>query len=131
MPATNAKLISAAEQYLTDVRRIRASGGATPELSYYPPLTNLLNAIGSALKPKVFCISALAQQGADHPDFGLYAASQVQKGKPREGQLPERGVIEVKPADENAWMTAGGGQVSKYWGLYRIVLVTNTRVTSS
>ena len=40
----------------------------------------------------------MAQQGADHPDFGLYAANQVQKGKPREGQLPERGVIEVKPS---------------------------------
>ena len=69
----------------------------------------------------------MAQQGADHPDFGLYAANQVQKGKPREGQRPERGVIEVKPASEVAWITADSYQVSKYWGFYRIVLVTNTR----
>ena len=69
----------------------------------------------------------MAQQGADHPDFGLYAANQVQKGKPREGQSPERGVIEVKSADEDAWLTADSHQVSKYWGFYRIVLVTNTR----
>ena len=127
MPGTNTKLTSAVENYFTDLRSIRASGGATPELSYYPPLTNLLNAVGSTLKPKVFCISAMAQQGADHPDFGLYSASQIQKGKPREGQLPERGVIEVKPATDDAWLTAEGGQVSKYWGLYRVVLVTNTR----
>ena len=127
MPVTNTKLTTAVEQYFTDLRRIRASGGSTPELSYYPPLTNLLNAVGSTLKPKVFCISAMAQQGADHPDFGLYAAKQVQKGTPREGQLPERGVIEVKPATDDAWLTAEGGQVSKYWGLYRVVLVTNTR----
>ena len=90
-------------------------------------MTNLLNAVGGTLKPKVFCVSAMAQQGADHPDFGLYSASQIQKGTPREGQLPERGVIEVKPATDDAWLTAEGGQVSKYWGLYRIVLVTNTR----
>ena len=127
MPPTNKKLTIAVENYFTDLRQIRASGGSTPELSYYPPLTNLLNAVGSTLKPKVFCISAMAQQGADHPDFGLYAAKQLQKGKPRQGQLPERGVIEVKPATDDAWLTAEGGQVSKYWGLYRIVLVTNTR----
>ena len=127
MPGTNTILTNAVEHYFTDLRRIRASGGATPELSYYTPLNNLLNAIGAALKPKVFCVGAMAQQGADHPDFGLYAANQVQKGKPREGQAPERGVIEVKPASEDAWITADSSQVSKYWGFYRIVLVTNTR----
>ena len=127
MPGTNTKLTTAVEQYFTDLRSIRASGGSTPELSYYPPLTNLLNAVGGTLKPKVFCISAMAQQGADHPDFGLYSASQLQKGKAREGQLPERGVIEVKSVTDDAWLTADGGQVSKYWGLYRVVLVTNTR----
>ena len=127
MPATNTKLTTAVEHYFTDLRNIRASGGATPELSYYTPLNNLLNAIGAALKPRVFCVGAMAQQGADHPDFGLYAANQVQKGKPREGQSPERGVIEVKSADEDAWLTADSHQVSKYWGFYRIVLVTNTR----
>ena len=127
MPVTNTKLTTAVENYFTDLRQIRASGGSTPELSYYPPLANLLNAVGSTLKPKVFCVSAMAQQGADHPDFGLYAAKQLQKGKPREGQRPERGVIEVKPATDDAWLTADGGQVSKYWGLYRVVLVTNTR----
>ena len=127
MPGTDIKLTTAVEQYFTDLRSIRASGGATPELSYYTPLNNLLNAIGGALKPKVFCVGAMAQQGADHPDFGLYAANQVQKGKPREGQRPERGVIEVKPASEDAWITADSYQVSKYWGFYRIVLVTNTR----
>ena len=61
------------------------------------------------------------------PDFGLYAAGQVQKGKPREGQLPECGVVEVKPTDDDAWLTAEGAQVSRYWGRYRLVLVTNTR----
>ena len=82
---------------------------------------------GTLLKPKVFCVGELADQGAGHPDFGLYAAKQVQKGRPREGQTPERGVVEVKSAGNDAWLTADGDQVSRYWGRYRLVLVTNTR----
>ena len=85
MQATGTKLTAAVEAYLGDLRRIRASGGATGERSYYPALSNLLNAVGGALRPKVFCVSEMAQQGAGHPDFGLYAAKQVQKGQPKEG----------------------------------------------
>ena len=106
---------------------MRASGGATGERSSYGPLAHLLNAVGAALKPKVFCVGELADQGAGHPDFGLYAARQVQRGRPRDGQTPERGVIEVKAVGDDAWLTAAGGQVSRYWGRYRLVLVTNTR----
>ena len=127
MSATTKKLRSAVEDYLSDLRQIRASGGGTGELSYYSPLTNLLNAVGATLKPKVFCVGGLAEQGAGHPDFGLYAAKQVQRGEPRTGQVPECGVIEVKPAGDDAWRTAEGDQVSKYWNKYRLVLVTNTR----
>ena len=127
MPTTAAKLTSIVEDYLADLRRIRASGGATGERSYYPPLTNLLNAVGSTLRPKVFCVGELAEQGAGHPDFGLYAARQVQRGKRKEGQVPERGVVEVKPVDDDAWLTAEGNQVSRYWSRYGLVLVTNTR----
>ena len=121
------KLKAAVEEYLSDVGKIKSSGGGTVETSFYPPLTNLLNSVGSSLKPKVFCVSQMAQQGADHPDFGLYAATQVQKGQPKKGQLPECGVVEVKSANDDAWLTADGAQVSKYWDLYRLVLVTNTR----
>ena len=127
MAGTGTKLTAAVEEYLADLRRIRASGGATGELSYYPPLSNLLNAVGGALRPKVFCINEMAHQGAGHPDFGLYAAKQVQKGKPQEGQLPECGVVEVKSAGDDAWLTADSEQVSRYWNKYRLVLVTNTR----
>ena len=127
MPATTAKLTTAVEEYFADLRRIRASGGATGERSYYPALTNLLNAVGSSLRPQVFCVGELAEQGAGHPDFGLYTRQQVQKGKPRAGQVPERGVVEVKPAGDDAWLTADSNQVSRYRGLYRLVLVTNTR----
>ena len=127
MVASGNKLKAAVEDYFADLRRIRATGGATGELSYYPALNNLLNAVGGSLRPKVHCVSQLAQQGAGHPDFGLYAAGQVTKGQPRQGQTPEGGVIEVKPAGDDAWLTVDSAQVSRYWQHYRLVLVTNTR----
>ena len=96
MVRMNSALTAAAEIYFGDLARVRASGGATGERSAYGPLANLLNAVGATLKPKVFCVGELADQGAGHPDFGLYAAKQVQKGQPREGQTPERGVVEVR-----------------------------------
>ena len=127
MPNTTTALTAAGETYFADLGRVRASGGATGERSRYGPLANLLNAVGATLAPNVFCVGELADQGAGHPDFGLYAAKQVQQGRPREGQVPERGVVEVKAVGDDAWLTAAGDQVSRYWGRYRLVLVTNTR----
>ena len=83
MAATEGKLKAAVDDYFAELRRIRATGGGTGELSYYPPLNNLLNAVGGSLRPKVHCVSQLAQQGAGHPDFGLYGARQVSKGQPK------------------------------------------------
>ena len=124
---TNRKLIQAVEAYFTDLRLVRGSGGATDERSLYMPLANLINAVGGTLRPKVFCVQELADQGAGHPDFGLYSTRQVQKGKPKSGQKPERGVVEVKPVADDAWLTASGDQVSRYWNGYRRVLATNAR----
>ncbi len=126
MTKTTTQLKKAVEIYFNDLQRIRALGGGTGERSFYGPLANLLNAIGDTLKPKVSCVIELADQGAGHPDLGLYAARQMQKGQPREGQIPECGVIEVKPAGDDTWMVAAGDQVSRYWERYRLVLVTNT-----
>ena len=120
-------LTPAVETYFSAMRTTHGSGGATKERSFYNALGNLLDAVGGSLKPKVFSVPELAQQGAGHPDFGLYAAKQVQNGKPREGQIPECGVVEVKPVGDDAWHTAASTQVSKYWGIYQLVLVTNYR----
>ena len=123
----NNKLTQAVEAYFTELRLVRGSGGATDERSLYVPLANLLNAVGGGLRPKVFCVQELADQGAGHPDFGLYTTQQVQKGKPKSGQKPERGVVEVKPVDDDAWLTAASAQVNQYLQGYRSVLVTNAR----
>ena len=75
----------------------------------------------------MFCVQELADQGAGHPDFALYTARQVQKGGPRQGQVPERGVVEVKGVGDDALVTAESDQASRYWDRYRLVLVTNLR----
>ena len=59
MAGTSPKLRAAVEAYFADLCRIRASGGATPERSYYPSLNNLLNAIGDTLRPKVSCVTVI------------------------------------------------------------------------
>ena len=125
MTGTNTKLTAAVESYFADLGRVRASGGATGERSSYGPLANLLNTVGATLKPKVFCVGELADQGVGHPDFGLYAAKQVQRGRPREGQIPERGVVEVKSSHEDMRAWAVREQVGRYRTRYRLVLMTN------
>lgn len=78
------------ESYLRDLHDIRSTGATVKETSYYPPLANLLNAIGHTLKPRVRCVINLKNQGAGLPDGGLFTPDQLQKGTddPLEGQLP-------------------------------------------
>ena len=116
------------EVYLSSLQQIRSTGGGTAEESYYGCLENLLNEIGKHLKPKVRCVGQLQNKGAGEPDFGLFTANQFQRTKDREplsGQLPERGVIEVKPWKDDSFATSKNTQVSKYWKRYGLVLVSN------
>ena len=117
----------AVRKYLERMAEIRSTGGATSETSYYSALENLLNELGKLLQPHVICNGQLKNQGAGHPDFGLYSRKQCSKGvpKPGQGEIPERGVIEVKPLGDRTWKTAKGKQAATYFDRYRLVLVTN------
>jgi len=117
------------EKYVKELYDIRSTGAATQETAYYPALSNLLNEVGKTLRPKVRCIISLKNRGAGLPDGGLFTPDQFQKTakEPLPGAIPARGAIEVKPAIEDAWLTAEGKQVSRYWGKYGQVLVTNLR----
>jgi hypothetical protein len=117
------------ERFLHELRDVRSTGAAVKETSYYPPLANLLNAVGRTLKPRVRCVINLKNVGAGMPDGGLFTPEQFQKGAdgPLTGQPPSRGAIECKPARDDAWVTARGEQVTRYWNKYRQVLVTNYR----
>jgi len=118
------------EAYLTSLREIRSSGEAVDETSYYGALETFFNEIGKTLKPRVRCVLQLKNRGAGNPDGGLFTEDQLKKGKTQEKSLPQnpaRGVIEIKPTSDDTWVTAEGEQVSRYWGKYRQVLVTNYR----
>lgn len=123
------KLIAAdyIRKYLVRMGEIRGTGGATKETSFYSALENILNHFGKDLRPGVICNGQLKNQGAGNLDFGLYTKSQIQGGEPRPGQLPERGVIEVKGLADKTWRAAKSAQATKYFGHYRLVLVTNYR----
>lgn len=125
--AGSTKLTAAVETCFAELGRPSGSGGATDERSTYGPLAKLLDVVGATLKPKVFCVAEPVNHGAGHPDFGLCTSKQVQKGRPRKGQLPERGVVEVKSLQWDTRATMVREQVSRYWDRYRLVLVTNLR----
>lgn len=119
--------IEIAEEFFDDVRRVHSLGAGTPETSYYKALQVLFDRVGASLSPKVLALSQLANTGAGSPDFGLFAANQIQKGEPRAGQMPERGVVEVKSVADDSLFKGTPAQLSKYYGAYGLVLVTNLR----
>jgi hypothetical protein len=116
------------EEYFKNLRDIHQTGGGVNEESYYGSLEKFLNEIGKSLKPQVRCIIQLKNRGAGHPDGGLFTKEQWDQGDkqaPLLGQVPSRGVIEIKSPSDDTWVTAESKQVSKYWTKYQLVLVTN------
>lgn len=118
--------MSALETYLSAVRTTDTQG--VKETSFYNALATLLNAVGLSLSPRVQCILHPRGQGAGIPDGGLFTQDQVQgipSDKAMDGQLPARGVLEVKGFEADLDALAKSEQVRRYWGRYRLVLVTN------
>jgi len=106
------------QTYLSDLRDIRSSGAGVEETSYYVPLANLLNEIGNQLKPKVRAILQLQNSGAGLPDGGFFTPDQLKHkdlDKPLLGQLPSRGVIEVKGTGDDVDKVAETKQVFDRW----------------
>jgi hypothetical protein len=65
--------------YLRELRGIRPSG--VKETAFYPALSNLLNAAGASLKPRVRCVINPRNQGAGIPDGGTF----MPDGLPEDG----------------------------------------------
>ena len=116
-------------QYITDLRAIRSTGSATAETSFYPPLDRLLNAAGQSLKPPVLFSTQLRNQGAGMPDGGFFPQPNRQRrnAEPPILQNPERGVVEIKPADYNLDALSREEQTHRYLQQYGLVLITNLR----
>ncbi|MCX7038236.1 MAG: hypothetical protein NT005_03750 [Spirochaetes bacterium] len=117
------------ERFFAEVGDIHTSGAGVAETSFYPALANLVDAIGSELKPKVRCIINLANRGAGIPDGGFFTAEQFSRGKaaPWEGVLPNRGAVEAKPPARDLNEVIASDQARNYCGRYGLLLVTNLR----
>ena len=116
------------ESYLADLYAVRGTG--TAETSGYPALSNLLNEIGGALKPKNTAVIHPANSGAGLPDGGFFSAKELRHGPEKVSLLdlkPERGVLEVKPVDHDLITLAQTPQVRNYLRHYGQILLTNYR----
>jgi hypothetical protein len=116
-------------EYLTDLRAIRSTGSATAETSFYPPLDRLFNAVGQKLKPQILFSTQLRNQGAGMPDGGFFPqpSRRRRNSEPPILQNPERGVVEIKPADYNLDALTTEPQTTRYLKQYGLVLITNLR----
>lgn len=63
---------SALDDYLTEVRRIRSTGQGTGEQSYYPAVSNLLNALSATAAPRRAALTHPAGISGSFPDLALY-----------------------------------------------------------
>ena len=77
----------------------------TPELSHYPALKSLFDAIGVEFTPKVRAVVHFSAPGSGYPDLGFFSADQPQ---------PDRGVAEVKGADADLDELIASKQVDDY-----------------
>ncbi len=101
--------------YLAEIARVRATRAGTGEVSCYGALAGTLNAAGARLKPRVFCVPNLRNQGAGFPDMGLFVAARGQAPESwPEAQAPERGVVEVDDIPAALPVKLGSGQVARY-----------------
>ena len=116
-------------QYITDLRAIRSTGSATAETSFYPPLDRLLNTAGEKLKPAVLFSTQIRNQGAGMPDGGFFPQPKRSRrnAEPPILQNPERGVVEIKPADYNLDTLTSEPQTLRYLKQYGLVLIANLR----
>ena len=129
------RTISATETYLRDLRTVYSTGQAVAETSYYGPLAALLNTVGRTLRPRVHAVVNLQNRGAGIPDGGLFSHEQLRDSSLQDddaaslrgGQLPSRGVLEVKGASADVTQVANSEQVRRYLRRYGSVLVTNYR----
>jgi hypothetical protein len=117
------------EGFFTDLRDTHVSGVGVKETSYYPSVSNLLNAIGKKLKPRVRCLIHPRSIGAGLPDGALITSDQKSLADDplADGLIPSRGVIEIKAPHEDVQAVANSEQVAKYLNKYGLVLVTNLR----
>lgn len=107
------------------MRTARSFGAHTAETTFYTPLSNLLNAVGEGLKPRVVFVAHPGSRDGNLPDGGLFPVANRRQASPLPGQRPERGAVEIKPPGENLSALAQSQQVRRYLREYGLCLITN------
>jgi len=114
--------------YLDTVQQIQRLRAGTGETSYYPAITAVMNAVGAALRPRVFCLHH-PSGSAGIPDFGLFEHTLFRRDDApawTDAVTPDRGVIEVKGTRHKIDTLIASDQIRRqYLPLYGLVLVTN------
>jgi hypothetical protein len=107
------------------MRTARSFGAHTAETTFYTPLSNLLNTVGEALKPRVVFVAHPGSRGAGLPDGGLFPVANRRQTEPLPNQRPERGAVEIKAPGESLAALAQSDQVRRYLREYGLCLITN------
>ena len=87
------------ETYLSSLHS--SLGAGTPETSGYPALSNLLDAIGDTLKPKITAVIHPANNGAGIPDGGLF----FQKDLKNTATKPKPSSANSSPSEASSCVT--------------------------
>jgi hypothetical protein len=115
--------------YADAIAQIRNLHAGTRETSFYPALSNLFDAIGNGLDPRVVSLNHVSGKRAGIPDFGLFERARTRRGETpewREGIAPDRGVVEVKGIGQDIALLVASDQVKRqYLPAFGLVLATN------
>ncbi len=107
------------------MRTARSFGAHTAETTFYTPLSNLINTVGEALKPRVVFVAHPGSRDGNLPDGGLFPVTNRRQTEPLPNQRPERGAVEIKPPGESLATLAQSEQVRRYLREYGLCLITN------
>ncbi|MGB8481163.1 MAG: type ISP restriction/modification enzyme [Acidobacteriaceae bacterium] len=107
------------------MRTAHSFGAHTPETTFYTPLSNLLNAVGKTLKPRVVFVAHPGSRGAGLPDGGLFPIANRRQAEPLPNQRPERGAVEIKSPGESLATLAQSQQIRRYLREYGLCVITN------
>jgi hypothetical protein len=114
--------------YHSEACRIRGTGHAKDEVSFYPVLEMTFNRVGRSLKPAVVAIQHPKGRQGDHPDLGLFEFGHAKAAADwLKTPIPSRGVVEAKPLSYDIDTLQASMQVSDYLKNFGAVLITNFR----
>ena len=110
---------AAIDSFLTMVRQVHATGQATPERSYYPSISSLLNGLLNSLRPRRRAITDPQGIEREFPDLGVIEVESNVLVLP----------VEVKPPTVEIKDILASAQALKYARTFGggLVLVTNIR----